>query len=389
MRPEPHEAVRPAGTDPAFDGAVFRRVIGNFMSGVVVITTEHDGAPHGMTVSAVSSLSLDPPMLLVCLNSRSGTQEAVHRSGRFAVNILAEDQGHLAEQFARSGSADKFAGLDTRPGRTGVPILHGALAVVECRVAEVVCGGTHRVFLADVVHAETTEGSPLAYFRGRFGKFELAQDAEVYRQMRQLILSRGLGPDEPLEVQSIAARLSTSPSSAYYALTRLVGEGLVTRDPARGHVVTPLDAAASDDAHDAKLAIELGAAGLVVGRLTREQLAGLRELAQAAATHVADGRFTDVDAYIGANHAFHRALIEATGIRALVEAYEHLSLPDLMARALAQDMVAGAHLVDDHVALVGALERADLPAVEGVIRSHNEQAKATQRAGILRHGGQL
>jgi flavin reductase (DIM6/NTAB) family NADH-FMN oxidoreductase RutF len=79
MRPEPHEAVRPAGTDPAFDGAVFRRVIGNFMSGVVVITTELDGAPHGMTVSAVSSLSLDPPMLLVCLNSRSGTQEAVHR----------------------------------------------------------------------------------------------------------------------------------------------------------------------------------------------------------------------------------------------------------------------------------------------------------------------
>ncbi len=389
MRPEPHEAVRPAGPDPSFDGAVFRRVIGNFTSGVVVITTEHDGAPHGMTVSAVSSLSLDPPMLLVCLNSRSGTQEAVRRSGRFAANILAEDQGHVADRFARPGNTDKFAGLDTRPGRTGVPLLHGALTAVECRVAEVVSGGTHRVFLADVVSAETTEGSPLAYFRGRFGKFELAQDAEVHRRLRQMVLSRQLGPDEPLEVQSIAARLSTSPASAYYALTRLVGEDLVTRDPERGHVVTPLDPAASDDAHDAKLAIELGAADLVVGRLDREQLAVLRDLAQGAAAHIENGRFTDVDAYISANHAFHRALIEATGIRALVEAYEHLSLPGLMARALADDTAAGAHLVDDHFALVGALERADLPAVQDVIRAHNDRAKATQGASIVRHGGRL
>jgi 4-nitrophenol 2-monooxygenase / 4-nitrocatechol 4-monooxygenase, reductase component len=401
MQLEPEQRVRaaeegtartasaPAGTDPAVDAAVFRRVIGNFMSGVVVITTDHDGVRHGMTVSAVSSLSLDPPMLLVCLNSGSGTQEAVRRSGRFAVNILAEDQGHLAERFARSGGTDKFTGVDSRPGRTGVPLLPGTLAVIECRVAEVVSGGTHRVFLADVVHAETTEGSPLAYFRGRFGKFELAQDAEVYRRLRHLILSRRLGPDEPLEVQSLTSRLSTSPSSAYYALTRLVGEKLVSRDAERGHVVTPLDAATSDDAHDAKLAIELGAADLVVGRLTTEQITGMQELAEVAAAHIEDGRFTDVDAYINANHAFHVALIEATGIRALVEAYEHLSLPDHMARALTRDMVAGAHLVDDHFALVGALERADLPTVHDLIRSHNEHAKATQRAGILRHGGQL
>src|SRR5512143_758826 len=128
----------PAGTGPAFDGTVFRRVIGNFMTGVVVITAEHDGVRHGMTVSAVSSLSLDPPMLLVCMKASSATQEAVHRSGRFAVNILAEHQGHIAERFARPGSDDKFAGLETALGRTGVPVLCGVLATVECRVAEVV-----------------------------------------------------------------------------------------------------------------------------------------------------------------------------------------------------------------------------------------------------------
>ena len=90
------------------------------------------------------------------------------------------------------------------------------------------------MFLAEAVHAEATEGSPLAYFRGKFGKFELGQDAEVYRRIRQLILTRQLGPDEPLAVESLAERLSASPSSVYYALTRLVGEKLVSRDPSAG-----------------------------------------------------------------------------------------------------------------------------------------------------------
>lgn len=379
----------PAGTGPAFDGTVFRRVIGNFMSGVVVITTEHDGARRGMTVSAVSSLSLDPPMLLVCLNAASPTQEAVARSGRFAVNILAEHQGALAERFARSGSDDKFAGLEARSGRTGVPLLPDVLATVECRVTEVVTGGTHRVFLAEAVHAEATDASPLAYFRGKFGKFELGQDAEVYRRLRRFVLDRRFGPGEPLPVESLATLLAAAPSSVYYALTRLVGDRLVSRDAQWGHVVTPLDVDTSDDAHDARLAIELGAAELVADRLSREQLATLRDLATAAAAHVRDGRFQDVDAYIDANHAFHRFLVDATGVRALVEAYEQLSLPDLMARALPGETDTDPHLVADHFDLVESLERADLPAVRRVLTAHNERAKATQRAGIERRGGRL
>ena len=102
----------------------------------------------------------------------------------------------------------------------------------------------------------------------------------MYRRLRQLVLSRRLGPDEPLDVQSLAAQLSASSASVYYALTRLVGDELVTRDPERGHVVTPLDVATSDDAHDAKLAIELGVVDLIIGRLTTEQLTRLRELAR-------------------------------------------------------------------------------------------------------------
>jgi flavin reductase (DIM6/NTAB) family NADH-FMN oxidoreductase RutF/DNA-binding GntR family transcriptional regulator len=377
------------GAEPTFDAAVFRQVIGNFMSGVVIITTAHEGHRYGMTVSAVSSLSLEPPMLLVCLNANSATQDAVNRSGRFAVNVLAEDQGELAERFARPGSTDKFSGLTTRTGRAGAPLLPGILAVIECRVAEVVSGGTHRVFVADVVHAETREGAPLAYFRGKFGKFELGEDTRVYHRVRQLILTRQLGPDEQINVRSVAARVSGSPSSVYYALSRLVGEKLVTHDPERGHVVTPLDADTSDDIHDAKLAIEIGAAEMVVGRITGQQFAQFHELAEAAAAHIKDGHFVDLDAYIDENHSFHRFLIELTGIRALVDAYEHLSLRELTARALAEESGAGPHLVDDHFALIDALQRADQTAIRQIITRHNEKAKATQRAGILRHGGHL
>jgi flavin reductase (DIM6/NTAB) family NADH-FMN oxidoreductase RutF/DNA-binding GntR family transcriptional regulator len=374
---------------PAFDATVFRRVIGNFMTGVVVITTEHDGARRGMTVSAVSSLSLDPPTLLVCLNAGSSTQEAVHRSGRFAVNILAEHQGDIAARFARPGSDDKFAGLETSSGRTGVPLLPGVLASVECRVVEVVGGGTHRVFLAEAVCAEATDGSPLAYFRGKFGKFELGQDAEVYRRLRLMVLGRHFGPGAALAVEPLATQLAAAPSSVYYALTRLVGDKLVSRDPRHGHVVTPLDAATSDDVHDARLAIELGAAELVVGRLSAEQLGRFRGLAEATGSHVRDGRFGDVEGFVDASHAFHGYLVDATGVRSLIEAYEQLSLPDLMLQALPTEADADPQLIADHFDLVDAVERADRTAVRTVLVDHNERAKATQRAGIERHGGRL
>lgn len=370
-----------------FDPAVFRRVIGSFMSGVVVITTSDGHLPHGMTVSAVSSLSMDPPMLLACLNTTSRTQEAVSRSGVFAVNILAEHQGELAARFARSGLTDKFDGVAYSRGRTGVPLLDGALAVVECKVAEVVTGGTHRVFLGRVLHAEATDGSPLAYFRGRFGKLEIDGDNEAYDRLRRMVLTRELLPDTALDVDELAARVGIAPSSVYYALTRLAGDNLVTRDPDRGHVVRNVDVAAVDDAHDSKLAIELGAAEMTVGRLSAEQLDEFGRLADVTATHLSAGHFTDVGGYIEANEAFHTFPFAAVGITSLLEAYRRLSLPDLMGRTLSIDAVVSDQLVEDHRQLVDAYRRGDLAGVKQIIVRHNELGKATQRAGIERARG--
>ena len=190
-------------------------------------------------------------------------------------------------------------------------------------------------------------------------------------------------------MRGLARRLVMSPSSVYYALTRLVGDGLVGRDQDRGHVVRPLDAATSDDTNDAKLAIELGAADLTVGRLPAGQLAEFRRLAEATVPLVAGGHFTDMAAYVEANTRFHGFVVAVTGLQALVDAYEHLSLPEVMTRALTAEVAVDPHLVDDHLALVAAYERGDLPAVKRVVVAHNERAKVTQRAGIERAGGRL
>jgi len=119
----------------------FRHVIGHFASGVTVLTTHHGDDDFGATASAVSSLSLDPPMLLVCLNTRGSTQEAIHASRVFGVNILDEDQGSVAERFATS-RGPKFGGLNVDRGVGDVPLLADSLAYCECSVAEDVVAGT-------------------------------------------------------------------------------------------------------------------------------------------------------------------------------------------------------------------------------------------------------
>jgi flavin reductase (DIM6/NTAB) family NADH-FMN oxidoreductase RutF len=149
----------------------FREVMGHFTSGVTVITTQDDDEPLGTTASAVSSLSLEPPMLLVCLNLDSVTGQGITRSRAFGVNILQVGQEALAEHFARKGT-DQFHGVDHALGAFGQPLLAGALAHLECRVTEEVTAATHTVFLAEVETAGAGTGTPLAYFRGRFGRLD-------------------------------------------------------------------------------------------------------------------------------------------------------------------------------------------------------------------------
>jgi flavin reductase (DIM6/NTAB) family NADH-FMN oxidoreductase RutF len=151
-----------------FPQELFREVIGHFATGVTIVTAADRGVGYGTTVSAMSSVSLEPPMLLVALNRTSRTRTIVERTGTFAVNILGAAQDDLARRFATNRD-DKFEGVTVRRGEAGVPLLGEALAHVECRVCDTAVGGTHTVFFGEVLRAERFEGKPLLYYRGQLG----------------------------------------------------------------------------------------------------------------------------------------------------------------------------------------------------------------------------
>lgn len=154
----------------------FRHIIGHFLSGVAVITAAARGRRFGTTASALASVSLEPPMLLICLNRDSSTGRAISHAGSFAINLLHEHQGELARRFATK-EEDKFAGLGMLEGASGQPLIDGVLAHLECEVVEQMTGGTHIVFLSYVTKGTAQAGMPLAYYRGRFGRLQLAEPA--------------------------------------------------------------------------------------------------------------------------------------------------------------------------------------------------------------------
>jgi len=377
---------RPEAVAARPDPAVFRDVVGRLTSGVTVITARHEGIDYGMTASAVVSLSLEPPMMLACVNRKLPTRVAISESRAFAVNILTEDQAHLAERFA-TPRADKFEGVEVVHGQLGVPLLSDALAHLECRVVEDVRGGTHSVFLASVDRAIAREGSPLAYFRGRFGRLDFVQDEAAYAGLRQRVLDRALPLNESLEIIDLADELGLPPSAVHHGLTKLTAEGLLRRDPAGGYVIAPLDGAASDRAVDAKAAIESGVAALTVRSVTREQLTELRARMAATLPLIDAGRFVDLDRYLAANAAFHEYQVGLAGNESLLEAYRRLSVTGVMARALTGNDAAPEELTADHRRLVEAYEQHDLAHALAAIARHCERSKAIQRRGIELAGG--
>jgi flavin reductase (DIM6/NTAB) family NADH-FMN oxidoreductase RutF len=151
--------------------ARFRHAMGHFATGVTVITSiDAEGLPVGTTANAVSSLSLDPPLLLVCFDRSSQTLAAIAAHGAFAVNVLAAPQGEVSANFARTGLAANWDSVPHRRGLTGSPRLHGVLATLECTVEHQLPGGDHEIVVGRVRDAETgtAEAAPLLFWRGRY-----------------------------------------------------------------------------------------------------------------------------------------------------------------------------------------------------------------------------
>ena len=146
----------------------FRQVMGNFATGITVVTTrDRGGNPYGLTVNSFTSVSLDPILVLVCLDNRLSGLQAFKDSKHFGVSMLSDRQEDLSRMFAKKDSE--------RPlniyfeGRLGLPLLKHSLAIMECETVEVYAGGDHQIFLGEVKSAEVLQPEPpLLYFRGKY-----------------------------------------------------------------------------------------------------------------------------------------------------------------------------------------------------------------------------
>ncbi len=160
--------------------AEFRRALGSFATGVTVITIDYEGEVHGMTANAFTSVSLDPPLVLVCVDHRARTHAHLHARKRFGVNVLAEGQQIISEYYARAAQDHRHAEQEAgaRFDRTvhETPVLNGALAYLECRLHTAQDAGDHTIFIAEVEEVVVREGNPLLYYRGEYRAIEGPQE---------------------------------------------------------------------------------------------------------------------------------------------------------------------------------------------------------------------
>jgi flavin reductase (DIM6/NTAB) family NADH-FMN oxidoreductase RutF len=156
----------------SIDGRSLRRVCGRFASGVTVATVlADDGAMHGMTATSFASVSLSPPLVLLCVGRAARILEHFRESRHFAVNILNDCQRRLSERFAGAGY-DRFEGVRWHAGQTGAPLLADVLATLECSRKNMVAAGDHEILIGEVLYASCGEGDPLIHFGSRYRDLE-------------------------------------------------------------------------------------------------------------------------------------------------------------------------------------------------------------------------
>jgi flavin reductase (DIM6/NTAB) family NADH-FMN oxidoreductase RutF len=156
----------------SIEPALYRRTCAKFATGITVVTTTDEHRhPHGMTVNSFASVSLTPPLILVSIDLKNAILGHFLTTSWFAVNVLAEDQEDVSRRFS-SASERRFEGLEWQAGESGVPLLLGALARMECAVAQTFEVGDHAVLVGEVRTAAYREGLPLIYFNSRYGKID-------------------------------------------------------------------------------------------------------------------------------------------------------------------------------------------------------------------------
>lgn len=157
----------------SFDQRAFRDTLGCFATGVCIASvTDRDGRPVGLTVNSFTSVSLDPPLVLFCLDNRSESLSAFLDAPGFALSILSADQRALSNSFARDPAATRWDGVAAVTGRGGAPLIQGALAVLDCAHHAIHPAGDHTILIGRVLGYANQPGAPLLYYRGGYAALE-------------------------------------------------------------------------------------------------------------------------------------------------------------------------------------------------------------------------
>jgi flavin reductase (DIM6/NTAB) family NADH-FMN oxidoreductase RutF/DNA-binding FadR family transcriptional regulator len=367
----------------------FRDVIGRFASGVTVITITKDGKPLGATASAFTSLSDEPPMILICMNKSSETGMAIHEHGNFAVNILGESHPDLAMRFAGKG-ADKFEGVSHETGANGGPLLVDALATLECTVTEETSGGTHLVFLASVDRASAKPGTPLTYFRGKFGRFHQSEDEAAYNSLRAQIIERRIEPGKQVDLDALSEQTSIDRNTLYHALAQLSNEGLVERTDTGGFEVVAVTAQLMEDWIEARGTIEIGVAMQRSGNIAADEVAECERLLAV----MEDTQSGPVDTWINALNDYLNHFVSLSGSPSLLSAYKRRNVATMIANARRISGGQGIpppppHATETHRRVLKAMQENNLPTAFREIQDRTDGTVRGLRAAIEDAGGEI
>lgn len=373
---------------PAIEIEAFKEAAAHFASGVTVITTVLGGKLYGTTVSAVSALSENPPMMLTCLKSTSSTHDAVLSAGVFAINILAEGQGGVARQFGRKGD-DKFEGVSvTYSKHDAVPMIDGALASIVCRVVDQPRGGTHTVFFGQAIETRSDSGNPLAYFKGSFGRLERLREQEAYQGIRRMVLERKVAIGEPLVASHLAECLEVRVDDVNNAMVKLSSEALLDRCEGGDFAPCPITEELSANLYDARANIELGVIANHLERIPDAVLDELEEIVEQMGVRreVAGGEPED---FLALHTKYHAILVALSGSAQLQDSYQRLSIAAVW-RSVWRELAWQEQLDQTHLEQLNrSLRQRNLRGAVTAVRAYSEQAKAFARIAIQHRGGFL
>ena len=366
---------------PEFDSSIFRDVVGRFASGVTVITTNDEGQDFGMTASAMSSLSLDPPMILICVNRSAASRQAISHAHVFGVNILHEDQASLAVHFA-TPQADKFKALSISRGAMGCPRLEGVLAWLECEVVEEVEGGTHSVYFGKVREAAARDGRPLAYFRGQFGQLYSKNTDPVAVSLREHVLGT-LSDDEVLNLENLAHGLGVGVPDIQRSLRRSwptvsstttwntgiacgTSQSSALPVPSKQHARSKWGRSTWPS-----VARSTGPARMR-SRASRWQSRNSKECS------CRENRTTPTS-YARANSHLHEAIVSLARSPELLDAYRRLAVPGMLVRALGfVDGESFRERQDEHRRILECLRAGDAAGARLALFQHAQNSQASR-----------